>query len=82
MKFFKNSKNGEIQIGFSEDDVALTIDLLEFTAKLCSTLATANREKGEEKVADQFTRRAVEAMSLADRFIEDSDPGTPSGMIH
>jgi hypothetical protein len=81
-KFFKNSKGGEVPISFTENEVVIVIDLLEFTAKLCNSLATVHREKGDEKVADQYTKRAVEAISLSDRFIEDSDPGKHEGSIH
>lgn len=67
---------------FSENELAIAIDLLEFTAKLCQTLAVANRNNDNDKTADNFTQRAIESVSLSDKFIDASDPGKADGVIH
>jgi hypothetical protein len=82
LKFFKNSKDGKVTMTFSEEEVLVVIDLLEFTGKLCQTLAQANRKNENGKNAEDFTQRAIEAISLSDRFIDASDPDKANGVIH
>ena len=69
-------------MSFSENETIIIIDLLEFTAKLCQTLANANRDKENEKTEREFTQRAIQAISLSDKFIEASDPDRGDGVFH
>lgn len=76
-KLFENEIHGMIEIYFTPDELASTIDLLNFVKGMCSELLKNTQGTLTPEMVTKFSTTQLTAALLTEKLVLDSDPGRP-----